>query len=311
MACASTRIGSSPTSRLLRSRSSTFRVSWSSMLHTPMHVGQVTVEGMTLNIPPKEERGQTKTPAPTSPAQASPAAASAATISPETRNQAATTTSPKPGQQPGIKMYVDEVIIRNLRILIGNGKPGKLPLDFEVSRIALHSIGPGKPMQFEATLVNPEADRRHPVAGIFWPLQSGESGRFAGLGIVFVYPCQPRYVQGDWRDPCLDGEIPGAAQSSERRRRGDGAGFPPRHWQPPDAFAYDLSRYCGRDDRRYLSAAGAGAARALTLYRELDRSSRCEAATASSTATTSPWMWRWTGRESRTFSSWPSVPIRR
>ncbi len=153
-----------------------FRVSWTSMLHTPMHVGQVTVEGMALNIPPKEERGQTKTPAPTSPAQAVPAAAPAATISPETRNQAATTTSPKPGPQPGIKMYVDEVVIRNLRILIGNGKPGKLPLDFEVSRIALHSIGPGKPMQFEATLVNPKPIGDIQSQGYFGPFNQESPG---------------------------------------------------------------------------------------------------------------------------------------
>ena len=141
-----------------------FRVSWTSMLHLPMHVGQVTVEGMTINIPPKEERGQTKTPAPASPLTAGPA-----TISPERRNQTTTTTSPKPGQQPGIKMYVDEVIIRNLRILIGNGKPGKLPLDFEVSRIALHSVGPGKPMQFEATLVNPKPIGDIQSQGYFGP----------------------------------------------------------------------------------------------------------------------------------------------
>ena len=34
-----------------------FRVSWASVFHSPMHVGQVTVEGMTIDIPPKQERG--------------------------------------------------------------------------------------------------------------------------------------------------------------------------------------------------------------------------------------------------------------
>ena len=35
-----------------------------SIVHTPMHVGQVTVEGMLINIPPKEERGQAATASP-------------------------------------------------------------------------------------------------------------------------------------------------------------------------------------------------------------------------------------------------------
>ncbi len=39
----------------------TFRVSWLSLVKTPMHVGEVDVEGMTINIPPKDQRGQTAT----------------------------------------------------------------------------------------------------------------------------------------------------------------------------------------------------------------------------------------------------------
>ncbi len=149
-----------------------FRVSWSSVLHTPMHVGQVTVEGMTISVPPKEERGQATTSASSAPATVAPASVPPATG----RAATAIPTSPKLGQQPGIKMYVDEVIIRNLRILIGNGKPGKLPLDFEVSRIALHSIGPGKPMQFEATLVNAKPIGDIQSQGYFGPFNQESPG---------------------------------------------------------------------------------------------------------------------------------------
>ncbi len=137
-----------------------FRVSWSSVLHTPMHVGQVTVEGMAINIPPREQRGPAGLPsAPhsTSPSQQPPA-------------------SQDPTREPGIKMDVDEVIIRNVRLLIGTSKPGKLPLDFEISRIALHSIGPGKPMQFEATLVNPKPIGDIQSSGYFGPFQQDSPG---------------------------------------------------------------------------------------------------------------------------------------
>jgi hypothetical protein len=148
----------------------TFRVSWMSLVKTPMHVGEVDVEGMTINIPPKDQRGQTATasaPAPISPGPVSPAMGTQAAAAPS---------NPKTGRQPGIKMYVDEVIIQNLRILIGTSKPGKLPLDFEVSRIALHSIGPGKPMEFEATLVNPKPIGNIQSSGYFGPFNQESPG---------------------------------------------------------------------------------------------------------------------------------------
>ncbi len=133
-----------------------FRVSWLSVLDTPMHVGQVTVEGMAINIPPKEPRG------PSAPPSAPPSLQPPA--------------GQNPTHQAGIKMYVDEVIIRNVRLLIGTSKPGKLPLDFEISRIALHSIGPGKPMQFEATLVNPKPIGNIQSSGYFGPFQEDSPG---------------------------------------------------------------------------------------------------------------------------------------
>ena len=145
----------------------TFRVSWLSLVHTPMHVGQVAVEGMLINIPPKEQRGQAATASPSSPATTSPEA--------EAR-VASTPANSKTGHPPGIKMYVDEVIIRNLRILIGTSKPGKLPLDFEVSGITLHSVGPGKPMQFEATLVNPKPIGDIQSSGYFGPFNQESPG---------------------------------------------------------------------------------------------------------------------------------------
>ena len=155
----------------------TFRVSWLSLVKTPMHVGTVTVEGMTINVPPKDARGQAATASPSSRSAAPTAAAVPAAVSPVTSAQtAAAPTNQKTGHQPGIKMYVDEVIIRNLRILIGTSKPGKLPLDFEVSRITLHSIGPGKPMQFESTLVNPKPIGDIQSSGYFGPFDQASPG---------------------------------------------------------------------------------------------------------------------------------------
>jgi hypothetical protein len=153
-----------------------FRVSWLSLLHTPMHVGQVTVEGMTINIPPKEERGPSA-PGSAQPPSPAPAAVSAqAPLPAPPPGLAAAPAKAKPPHQPGIEIYVDEVVIKNLRLLIGTSKPGKLPLDFEISRITLHSIGPGQPMQFEATLVNPKPLGNIQTTGYFGPFQQESPG---------------------------------------------------------------------------------------------------------------------------------------
>jgi hypothetical protein len=133
-----------------------FRISWLTLLHTPMHVGEVVVEGLAINIPPKEQRGAA------------------------TEQKPVIASSPAPVAQssphPGIKIVVDEILIENTRLLIGTSKPGKLPLDFEISRIALHSVGAGRPMKFEATLVNPKPIGNIQSSGSFGPFQEKSPG---------------------------------------------------------------------------------------------------------------------------------------
>jgi hypothetical protein len=148
-----------------------FHVSWASALRTPMRVGLVEVEGLAINIPPKNERLQIP--------QNAPAATSKAAET-QSANVAAGGSS-----RPGIKIFVDEVVILNTRLLIGTSKPGKLPLDFEISRIALHDIGPGQPMKFEATLVNPKPVGNIESTGYFGPFQQDNPGESAVSGSYF------------------------------------------------------------------------------------------------------------------------------
>lgn len=147
-----------------------FRVSWASVLHTPMHVGMVSVEGMTISIPPKEQRLQ---PAPTGLNETKAIEIRAANV------------AAGGSRNPGIKIFVDEVIIQNTRLLIGTSKPGKLPLDFEISRIALHKIGAGQPMKFEATLVNPKPVGDIQSTGYFGPFQQDSPGDTPVSGSYF------------------------------------------------------------------------------------------------------------------------------
>jgi hypothetical protein len=132
-----------------------FRVSWTSLFQLPMHVGLVRVEGMAINIPPKDQR-MSQSPAP-----------AAAPATPSNRKEA---------KKSGIQIVVDEVVLQNVRLLIGTSKPGKLPLDFEIGNVTLHSVGAGKPMRFEATLVNPKPIGNIQSNGYFGPFQQESPG---------------------------------------------------------------------------------------------------------------------------------------
>ncbi len=87
----------------------------------PMHVGVVSVKGMTISIPPREMRQQ------------------------------AEKREPKKGS---IKILVDEIDCVDSKLIIGTAKPNKDPKEFDLQRIVMHNVGPDDPWRYDATLVN-------------------------------------------------------------------------------------------------------------------------------------------------------------
>ena len=107
------------------------------LLATPMRVRRVYLKGLELNIPPSEEqRG-----------------------------------SIKGGK---IKIFVDEFISDQARLVINTLRPGKLPLDFEIANLQMKRIGPGQPLSFNATLVNPKPVGAIHSTGRFGPWDADE-----------------------------------------------------------------------------------------------------------------------------------------
>jgi len=155
-----------------------FRTSWQSLFTTPMHVASVTVEGMAINIPPADQRQSAHPENPAHPAPLPPDAQNQATQ--KVASNAATATSPTPPtpatRPSGIKIFVDQILIANTRLVIGTSKPGKIPLDFEISQIKLQSVGPGQPMKFDATLVNPKPKGDIHSTGYFGPFDAHNPG---------------------------------------------------------------------------------------------------------------------------------------
>jgi hypothetical protein len=114
-----------------------FGASIANLLHTPMRVHRVYVKGLELNIPPKEQ------------------------------TQAGITV--KGGK---IKIYVDEFVCEEARLVINTLRADRLPLEFDIRQLQMKEIGPGQPLLFDATLVNPKPVGAIHSSGLFGPWQA-------------------------------------------------------------------------------------------------------------------------------------------
>ena len=120
-----------------------FRADLAGLFVKPMHVGMVHVTGMAIQIPPKEMRAQ----------------------------------APKGQRHIGkIKIVVDEIVFDDSKLMIGTLKPDKEPLDFEMSRIVMRDVGPTKPWDYDATLVNATPKGDIQAVGTFGPWNNDSPG---------------------------------------------------------------------------------------------------------------------------------------
>jgi AsmA-like C-terminal region len=131
-----------------------------SLLYVPMHVKTVYVQGMTLNVPPREQR--------------------AAMRSEETEREARSNREPNHNSPDDakidIRIIVDHFDCQDTKLIVNTLKPGHLPLEFDISSLDMKDVGPGYPLQFDATLVNPKPLGDIQSSGNFGPLD-GENPR--------------------------------------------------------------------------------------------------------------------------------------
>jgi hypothetical protein len=115
-----------------------FHTALRSLFRTPMHVDTVYVKGLELNIPPKDHRTEM------------------------------TSMRSKTGK---MTIYVDKFVCEDTKLEINTIKPGKPPLEFAIASLQMKDIGPGQPLQFNATLVNPKPVGDIQSTGLFGPWQ--------------------------------------------------------------------------------------------------------------------------------------------
>ena len=138
-----------------------FHSSLKSLFRSPMHIDTVYVKGMVLNIPPKEDRQEMKS---------------------------------MGSSAQRMTIFVDKFVCDDTKLLINTVNPAKPPLDFEIGSLKMKDIGPGQPLQFDATLVNPKPVGDIHSTGLFgpWqqdspsdtPVQGDYSFNYADLGTI-------------------------------------------------------------------------------------------------------------------------------
>jgi hypothetical protein len=121
-----------------------FHAGWLSLFHTPMHVDEVHIRGLTLNIPPKEDRARF------------------VELSPTTKQE--------------ISITVGTFVCDDTQLFINTHKPGKVPLDFQISHLVMKEIRAGQPLRFQATLLNPVPVGNIETEGKFGPFLEDNPG---------------------------------------------------------------------------------------------------------------------------------------
>jgi hypothetical protein len=142
-----------------------FRTGYSSLLRSPMHIGNVDVEGLRINLPPRSERRSLTGP-------------------PNDHHNGEKSSTIFAGKNSTI--FVAEMDCTDTVLTVGTDKPGKLPLRFVIQSLQLRSIGAGKPMDFTATLTNPKPKGQIESRGFFGPWNADHPGATA-LGGTYSF----------------------------------------------------------------------------------------------------------------------------
>jgi hypothetical protein len=114
-----------------------FQTGLRNLFREPMHVDTIFVSGLTLNIPPKNDR------------------------------QGLKNLRRRSGK---MSIFVERFVCTDTKLVINAVRPEKAPLEFDISDLSLNDIGPGRPLRFVATLKNPKPVGDIQSSGLFGPL---------------------------------------------------------------------------------------------------------------------------------------------
>jgi AsmA-like C-terminal region len=128
-----------------------FQTALRSLFREPMHVDIVYLNDMIVNIPPTNERQEM-------------------------------TGLRQQGQNVRMSIAVDRFICADTKLIVNTPRANKPPLEFDISDLRMKDIGPGLPLRFEATLINPRPVGDIQSTGQFGPLNEKKPRDTAVVG---------------------------------------------------------------------------------------------------------------------------------
>jgi hypothetical protein len=122
-----------------------FHTRWLDLFRSPMRVRVVHIHDFSLNLPPKGQRWKMPK------------------LKGKKKKQAAS-------------IVVDKLDVSRATLTLEPGKPGKIPLVFNIEKLDMQRVGPDQPMKFQAVLVNPKPVGQIRTKGTFGPFDEGDAG---------------------------------------------------------------------------------------------------------------------------------------
>lgn len=148
------------------------------LLRTPLHISNVKLEGMVITVPPSKPKPPAVQPAasqnasPQAPVAALPASPSAEATAPAT-GAGSPATNPSGGkvkrQLRWAHFVINKVQADGTRLVILRHDPNAEPLEFTLTKLALRSAGPHRPMNYVSELTNPKPPGLIQTSGTFGP----------------------------------------------------------------------------------------------------------------------------------------------
>ena len=128
---------------------------WQQLIQTPNFINKVSVNGLEIHIPPKNERANV----------------------PHLSSGSSSSSSSGAGQNDeASQLTVGEILVKNATLVFEKDQPGISPLTFVIHKLTLRSVAAGQPMKFDATLINPRPLGNIATTGDFGPFDAQSPG---------------------------------------------------------------------------------------------------------------------------------------
>jgi hypothetical protein len=144
----------------------------------PIHIRDVKLEGLSIDVPPRHPNERPEAPA------AAPAAGPAQNtalpaIAPQPQGAAS---SPAGFRAGPVSFVIDRIECTGTDLVLETERPGKLPLEFLIARLNLTNVTSGGAMSFDADLTNPRPVGTIHSKGSFGPWVVDDPGESAVSG---------------------------------------------------------------------------------------------------------------------------------